>query len=164
MAIAALCLRKRLVQKNYKEKKAIYMKTSNEEKWPDMRMKHLEMLQNVISRMASNSASMKNYTMSISAAIIALSAAIKKPEILYYSIPLIAIFCILDAQYLRLERAFRDQYNSIRKEGFDKEPDFSISPSWKVVNELWPIVRSWSVWLFYVPIIVVFIIIGNLIE
>lgn len=139
------------------------MTKTHEDRWPDMHMKHLEMLQSVVSRMASNSANIKNYSMSISAAIIGLSAAIKKPEILFYSIPLIAIFCILDAQYLRLEKAFRDQYNSVRRQGFKEQPDFLISPSWKVANNLWPIIWSWSVWLFYVPIMIAFVIIGNLI-
>ena len=79
--------------------------------WTEMHLKHLEMLQSVIGRMAGNSAGLKNYCMTIAAAIIGLAAAIQKPEILYYTSPLIVIFGVLDGHYLRLERAFRDQYS-----------------------------------------------------
>ncbi|MEP2717330.1 hypothetical protein [Pseudophaeobacter sp.] len=72
------------------------MADDQERLWIDMHMKHLEMLQGVVTRMAGNSASLKNYCMTIAAAIIGLAAAIQKPEILYYTAPLIIIFGVLD--------------------------------------------------------------------
>lgn len=139
------------------------MTEENKEHWPEMHMKHLEILQNVISRMASNSASMKNYSMSIAAALIGLATAIPKPEIMFYSIPLIVIFGLVDAQYLRLERAFRDQYNSVRLAGLSDKPDFLVSPSWIAGNGIFAVICSWSVWLFYIPIILIFLGLGMII-
>lgn len=129
--------------------------------WTDMHLKHLEMLQSVIGRMAGNSAGLKNYCMTIAAAIIGLAAAIQKPEILYYTSPLIIIFGVLDGHYLRLERAFRDQYNSVRRGGIIDKPDFVISPSWTAGHGLMSGFWSWSVWLFYLPIVAVFLIIAG---
>ena len=59
------------------------MPEEQERLWTEMHIQHLQMLQGVIARMALNSASLKNYCMTISAAIIGLAAAIQKPEILY---------------------------------------------------------------------------------
>lgn len=133
----------------------------NEHLWTEMHMKHLEMLQSVISRMAGNSASLKNYCMTIAAAIIGFAAAIQKPEVLCYSAPLIIIFGVLDGHYLRLERAFRDQYNSVRRAGIAEKPDFAISPSWTAGHGILSGFWSWSVWLFYLPIVAVFLVVAR---
>jgi hypothetical protein len=140
------------------------MSENPEKSWFDMHMKHLEMLQNVIARMAGNSASIKNYCMTISAAIIGLATAIQKPEVLHYTIPLILIFGILDAHYLRLERAFRDQFNSVRKSDLSERPDFLISPSWTAGHRLFSGMFSWSVWLFYGPLVLVFLVIAKIMD
>ena len=123
--------------------------------WVEMHIKHLEMLQNVISRMAGNSASVKNYSMTIAAAIIGLATAIQQAEVLLYTVPIILIFGVLDAHYLRLERAFRDQFNSVRKSGIEEMPDFLISPSWSAGHKMFSGILSWSVWLFYGPLVIV---------
>ncbi|MDW3182662.1 hypothetical protein [Roseobacter sp.] len=138
------------------------MTPEQEQLLTEMHMKHLEMLQGVIARMASNSANLKNYCMTISAAIIGLAAAINRPEILYYTSPLILIFGVLDGQYLRLERAFRDQFNSVRRAGIEEKPDFSISPSWTAGHGAISGFLSWSVWLLYLTLVVVFIVIAQL--
>lgn len=137
------------------------MSDDKEPLWTEMHMKHLEMLQGVITRMAGNSASLKNYCMTIASAIIGLAAAIQKPEILHYTAPLIIIFGILDGHYLRLERAFRDQFNSVRRAGAAKKPDFSISPSWTAGHGLMSGFWGWSVWIFYLSILAVFVIIAE---
>ncbi|WP_005619533.1 hypothetical protein [Tritonibacter mobilis] len=138
------------------------MSNETQEGYVEMHMKHLEMLQNVIARMAESSASIKNYCMTISAAIIGLATAIQKPEVLYYTIPLVLIFGILDAHYLRLERAFRDQFNSVRKSSLSERPDFLISPSWTAGHRVFSGVFSWSVWLFYGPLIIVLVAIARI--
>lgn len=133
----------------------------NEKLWTDMHIKHLEMIQAVIARIAGNSASLKNYCMTIAAAIIGLAAAIQKPDVLYYTAPLIITFGLLDGHYLRLERALRDQYNSIRRAGITDKPDFVISSSWTAGHSLMSGFWSWSVWQFYLPIVAVVLIIAR---
>ncbi len=123
-----------------------------ESHWADMRMKHLELIQSVIARMGNNSASLKNYCMTLAAGVIGLAAAVQKPEVLLFSIPIILVFSILDTNYLRLERAFRDQYEDTRKRDIDCQPDFLISPNWSASNNWLKIFFSWSVFGFFFPI------------
>ena len=125
--------------------------------WAEMRVKHLEMLQAVISRMAGNSANVKTYCMAIAAAIIGLAATTQKPQVLWYAIPLVILLGILDGCYLRLERAFRDQFDSVRRADDAEKPDFAISPSWSAGHGIMSGFWSWSVWLFYLPIVAVFV-------
>jgi hypothetical protein len=70
------------------------------DKWPEMRMKHLEFVQNAISRMGSNNANLKGYCMTMVAAVIGLSAAVSKEQIIIYSLPIVITFSVLDAAYL----------------------------------------------------------------
>lgn len=118
-----------------------------EEKWPEMRMKHLELVQGVIARMSSNGAALKGYCMGIVAAFIGLAGAIDKPKVLFLGIPIILVLGVLDASYLVLERGFRSLYNDLRIEPLDSVPDFRIGITHKpaFVASLF----SWSVSLFY---------------
>jgi len=84
----------------------------------EIKVKHLEMIQGVINRMASNSFKMKGWSITI---IIAFYAFIfsKDGSILWYVflLPLLPSFClcILDAYYLRLERLFSKIHNKVAK-------------------------------------------------
>lgn len=125
------------------------------DKWPEMRMKHLELLQGVISRMANQSANLKNYCMTLVAGIIGLSVAVQKPDALLYAMPVVLVFAALDANYLKLERAFRAQYNSVRKEPIDQASDFLITPGWETGRKWYESLWSWSVFWFYAPLVVI---------
>lgn len=117
------------------------------DKWPDMRMKHLELMQGVIARMGSNGAGLKGYCMGIVAAFIGLAGAVDKPRILLLCLPIVFVFAVLDAAYLALERGFRNHYDILRTAPLDNEPDFEIcvhdTPS------LFSVAKSWSIVLFY---------------
>lgn len=129
------------------------------DKWPEMRMKHLELTQNAITRMGTNGASLKGYCMTLVAAIIGLAAAVSKEQILIYTIPIIIGFALLDAAYLSLERGFRNHYDSIRVTQIDVQPDFHILSSG---SSYWKCFLSWSVGGFYLAIIAVMISISYL--
>lgn len=129
------------------------------EKSYDMKMKHLEYLQNVISRMANNSTNAKNYCMTVVAAMIGLSTSVENPRVLIYSIPIVLLFSIIDIQYLVLEKGFREKYDLVRKSEFDAESSFDISISLSK-NKLKTTLHtyfSWSVFMFYGTIIAVLI-------
>ena len=71
---------------------------------------HVNILQNIISRMATNSANCKTWGITIISAIIVLLIDKSKTEFYYIIyIPLVLFYC-LDCFYLGLERFFRDQY------------------------------------------------------
>lgn len=89
----------------------------------DNKLKHLEFIQNTITRMASNSFMLKGWCITIVSALIALS--IKESDYRLYLaafIPTI-VFWILDSYYLWLEKVFRDLYNDISKKE-ESEIDF----------------------------------------
>jgi hypothetical protein len=114
---------------------------------------YLSMLQAVITRMESNSASTKNYAIAILSALLALFAANKDKTFLTVAIVPSVIFMILDAKYLRLERAFRARFDSVRKEPITQGNDFSMSPSFIAGESTLSVMFTWSVAWFYVPII-----------
>ena len=124
------------------------------DKWPEMRMKHLELIQNAITRMGANGASLKGFCMTLVAAIIGLAAAVSKEQILIYSIPVVVGFSVLDAAYLSLERGFRDHYNDIRLSAIDIQPDFDVKAK---ASDFVGAYFSWSVAVFYGAIVLVMI-------
>jgi len=131
------------------------MIVAHQDKWPEMHMKHLELIQNAVTRMGNQSASLKNYCMTLVAGMIGLSAATEQSRILLYVLPIILVFAVLDANYLRLERAFRSQYDSIRRTPITEQPDFEISTNWGAAHTLMASFWSWSVAGFYAPMVAV---------
>jgi hypothetical protein len=95
---------------------------------PEMRIKHLELIQSALSRMSDNSARLKGHCLSLVSAIVGLAAALTKDQIVIYTFPILAGFAILDAYYLALERGFRMQYENVRKRKLEEVPDFAIVP------------------------------------
>lgn len=131
------------------------------EKWPEMRMKHLELVQNALSRMGTNSAGLKGFCMGIVAALIALAGAIDKPRVLFLGLPIVFAFAVLDAAYLSLERGFRNHYDELRQRPLDQEPDFHITPSGN--PSLTKAFFSWSVVGFYGVAVTIVVVTGLLI-
>lgn len=97
------------------------------------KIKHLELIQGVINRMASNSFSLKGWAVTLVAGIFALSA--KDTDKLYFLIAYIPIiiFWGLDSYYLLQERLYRALYDKIRLLS-ESEIDFSMKASPKEFN------------------------------
>ncbi len=121
--------------------------TLTPEKHADLRLKHLEMVQAVIARLAGTGASHKNYCLTISTAICGLAVTLQKPAIVLLALLPILVFAFLDAQYLRTERRFRDHFDLIRAEEWGAAPSFSMTPTSK--PSYWNSLRSWSIAGFY---------------
>ena len=82
---------------------------------------YLTILQTVIGHMATNSASCKTWCVTLVSAIIVIIAGQGKPNYVWISVVPIALFMLLDAYYLSLERQFRSVYNDlVRKLRFGK--------------------------------------------
>lgn len=78
----------------------------------EKKLKHLEMIQAVINRMANNSFMLKGWTVTLVAGIFALAS--KDADKMYFLIayiPLI-IFWGLDSYYLLQERLYRSLYDT----------------------------------------------------
>lgn len=119
------------------------------------KLKHLEMIQGIINRMAGNSFMLKGWAVTLVAGIYALAS--KDANKIYYLITYvpIVIFWGLDAYYLRQERLYRKLYDKVRKQR-DNEIDFSMNavlPEFKTektsyLNTLLSVTELW----FYLPL------------
>ena len=92
------------------------------------KVKHLEMIQAIINRMAGNSFLLKGWCVTLISALFALAAKdINTKFILVAYYPML-MFWILDAYFLRQERLFRKKYDEIRKSP-GNSTDFSMNTS-----------------------------------
>ncbi|QQM51882.1 hypothetical protein [Rhodococcus pyridinivorans] len=119
----------------------------------EKKLKHLEMIQAVIARLASNSFLLKAWSVTLLAALFALAAKdANTAYILVAYIPLCVFWC-LDGIYLERERRFRDLHDRVRVKPED-QIDFDMKMPDGNSFELW--LRSLlSVTLagFYLPLI-----------
>lgn len=76
-------------------------------------IKHLEFIQNVISRLNSNSYQIKNWAVTIIAADLALYASTLKADFILIGVIPTVIFWLWDAYCLTQERRFRALYNDV---------------------------------------------------
>ncbi|MDR0556770.1 MAG: hypothetical protein LBG43_02720 [Treponema sp.] len=79
----------------------------------ETKIKHLEFIQNVITRMNTNSFYIKGMSVTIMAAVLALYANSNNPLYFFVAIIPVVIFWFLDAYYLQQERKFRGIYNDV---------------------------------------------------
>ncbi|SRR5579884_166940 len=77
-------------------------------------VKHLELVQGVVARMAANSFLLKGWTVTLTAALFALAAKDSKATFAVIALLPALSFWGLDAYYLRQERLFRKLYDELR--------------------------------------------------
>lgn len=103
------------------------------------KLKHLEFIQNIITRMNTNSFQIKGMSITITAALLALTAS--DYNILYVSIVYFSLFVFwgLDAYYLSQEKGYRKLYDEVR--GLTNEQiDFNL----KLNKEYTEASNSWN--------------------
>lgn len=114
---------------------------------------HLQILQGIIQRMASNSTSCKAWCITIVSAILVLIADKGKPNLALLAFLPTFLFLALDAYYLALEKSFRSSYNSFVKKLHSSELQvddlFSVIPRGDMTNHQVEALKSFSVWGFY---------------
>jgi hypothetical protein len=119
---------------------------------------HLQIVQGVIQRMATNSTSCKAWCITIVSAILVLIADKDKPELAWLALLPSILFAALDAYYLALERAFRASYNSFVKKlhGSQVFVDdlFSVIPKGEMSRHQVDALKSFSVWCFYGALVI----------
>lgn len=116
----------------------------------------LTILQNVISRMAGNSASAKTWCIALVSAVLVLLADRGSPALVLVALVPILLFCLLDTYYLALEKDFRDRYNEfVRKlhAGEATVDDLCVvlppGQDPPARRNAWRALKSFSVWPFY---------------
>jgi len=103
-------------------------------------VKHLEMLQAVITRMAQNSFALKGWSVTIVAGILALGVAAGNARIVWLALVPALAFWGLDGYYLRQERLFRKLYDRVRKQA---GPDADAGPFSMNTKACEPDVAKW---------------------
>lgn len=88
----------------------------NEEK-----IKYLEFIQNIVTRMNQNSFMIKGWTVAIVSALLALYVDKENELFILISIFPVLIFMFLDSYYLWQERKFRHLYNKVLEENESKQ-------------------------------------------
>ena len=105
----------------------------------DRVIKHIEITQGVINRLANNSFLIKGWSMTILAAAILFIARSNGTYsaflTLSFIVPVIA-FWTLDGYFLWQERLFRGVYNDVRKQG-DTDFEMNISSQLKKPKHKW---------------------------
>jgi hypothetical protein len=89
------------------------------------REKHLELIQGVINRMASNSFKLKGWSVVLVSALFALAANTVRVQFVFVAYFPALAFWLLDGYFLQQERMYRELYNAVRKKP-DPESDFAL--------------------------------------
>jgi len=125
-------------------------------------VKHLEFIQNIISRMGSNSFQIKGLTIAIVVAILTLFAT-NNQIVNYLLVPILptAIFWFLDSFYLSKERQYIELYNVIigksKMTTIVSNLDLDTSKVKKFSNSILSSMFSISTWPIYLPMIGFFV-------
>ena len=119
---------------------------------------HLQIIQAVISRMAGNSSSCKTWCITLVSAILVVIADKGKPDYAYIALIPALLFYALDTYYLVLEKAFRNSYNSfvskLHADGVAPKDLYIVNPSGKPWINLLQALRSFSIWGFYISLVI----------
>jgi hypothetical protein len=133
------------------------------EKIADLRLKQLELLQGIITRLSNQAAALKNFCITVTTAMCGLAVTLQRPGLALLGLIPVAIFGYLDARYLTAEKCFRGIFNRERAVEWDIPPafDFTLaSPQPGVGASL----KSWSIVGFYLPVaactVLIFLILG----
>jgi hypothetical protein len=126
---------------------------------------HLNIIQSVIQRMSANSASAKAWCITLVSAILVIVADKGKANFTWIALIPTILFLVLDAYYLGLEKAFRDSYNNFIIKLHNKKliasDLFAVTPSGSLFKHFMKSLISFSVWPFYLTLILMIFLAGK---
>lgn len=117
----------------------------------EKKLKHLEIIQVVINRMAGNSFLLKGWCVTLVSAILALAAKDSNTDFILVAYYPVLMFWILDAYFLWQEKLFRKLYDEVRNKN-EGNIDFSMETS-----HLKNSVKSWSKVGFSVTLLIFYL-------
>jgi len=91
----------------------------------EKKLKHLEFIQNTITRMANNSFLLKGWTITVVGALIGLNKDGLDAKVIFIATFLTFMFWTLDAFFLKQERYFRTRYDEVSSKE-EVDIDFSM--------------------------------------
>lgn len=90
----------------------------------ERRIKHLEMIQGVINRLAGNSFTMKGWSVTLVSALIAIAVGKGDGRFALTGLIPAIVFWVLDGYFLWQERLFRQLFDAVRLEKKNTSEDF----------------------------------------
>ncbi|MDD7793344.1 hypothetical protein [Clostridium sp. 'White wine YQ'] len=124
------------------------------------KIKHLELIQGIISRMANNSFLLKGWAITLVAAMFALAAKDSNNKYIILTYFPVLMFWILDSYFLSQENYFRKYYEEVRNKNED-DIDFSMKSEtlkWSIIEWAKECV-SLTIGIFYGTIIILLIVV-----
>lgn len=123
----------------------------------DNKIKHLDYIQNIVTRLNTNSFQIKGLSITIVAALLAVYASNQKLDFILVAVLPTVIFWFLDAYYLQQERKFRGLYNDVagisenpkKIKEFEMRPDLYKKGKYRYIRVLF----SKTIWTIYLPLI-----------
>ncbi|MDR7169358.1 histidine triad (HIT) family protein [Nocardia kruczakiae] len=131
------------------------------------RRQHLVFVQSVVARLAQASSTAKAWLLPIVTATYGYAITKNAPGIALLGVVAVMVFALLDANYLKEERAFRQLYDEVAGDG--PVPAFSMNPAVAGHNRqrrnYWPDLRDWKSWSVapvYLPLVMTGLVIAVL--
>lgn len=121
------------------------------EKIADLRLKQLELLQGVITRLSNQAAALKNFCITVTTAVCGFAVTVQRPGLALLSLIPVVIFAYLDARYLTAEKCFRAVFERERLVSWEEIPSFHFVLEGDKPGVLRSL-TSWSILGFYLPI------------
>jgi len=120
------------------------------------RLKHLEMIQQVITRMANNSFLIRGWSITILSVILVMAVKDGTYAMGYVAVIPVAVFWLLDAFFLRQEKLFRKLYDRYREQPQNMPTDFSMDTTVvdKAVSCWCKVMFSKTLFIFHVGLLV----------
>ncbi len=119
---------------------------------------HLGIIQSVIQRMAANSGSSKAWCITLVSAVLVIVADKSKPDYAWIAVIPTALFLMLDAYYLALEKGFRHSYNAfidkLHRGVLQPSDLYAVAPSGPLLRQFIKSLVSFAVWPFYLTLFV----------
>lgn len=119
-----------------------------------VRLAHLEMVQAIISRLATFSANAKNFCITIEAAILGVAFHQGLHLLGLAALFVLIAFGALDVYYLAQERRFREFYRDVQKRPIDKAGQLALEPPKLTVGQYVSGIRSFSTGGFYLLLLI----------
>lgn len=115
-----------------------------------LRVAHLGMVQGVISRMSGFSATVKNFAITVCAAIVAIAFDKQTPALILSAMVAVALFLAMDAYYHLLEVRFRELYKATAMRPIDAGSDMLLEAPKATGSNRWKVLKSATLLPFYV--------------
>lgn len=128
------------------------------------RVKHIELIQGVINRLANNSFLIKGWMITVVMAGIGISVSQSMKALYIVTIVAIVLFWFLDAYYLRLEKLFRKHFDFVANAEDDLKFDMDFSKYQKDTKTILRIMFSSPTIILYLPILILTIVLGGCIK